>query len=226
MTFASSIDVVSTSFQTLWLDFFSVVPRIIGAIVIFALGWAVAIAVGKVIATITANLKLDEGLSRLGLQESLARAGVNLNSSRFLGGLFRWVFVLMFLMAAANILQLEGVTGFLSQVLLYVPNLIAAAIMLIATLLLARFFEKFVHATVETANLSGGAILGSMVKWAVLIFGFLAAVQQVGVAADIINIVVTGIVAMVALAGGIAFGIAGKDFAADVLMKVKKRVEK
>ena len=73
----------------------------------------------------------------------------------------------------------------------------------------------------EAAKLQGGSFLGALVRWAVLIFGFVAAIQQVGVATDIINIVVTGMVAMVALAGGIAFGIAGKDFAGDILKKMK-----
>lgn len=220
MQVSNSIDVITTSFQGVWLDFFSAIPWILAAIVVFALGWAIAIAIGKIVAGVVVSLKLDEGLGKLGLREGLERAGLRLDSAAFLGGLFRWVFVVVFLLAAANILQLEGVTLFLKEVLLYIPNLIIAAIMVIATLLLAGFFEKLVHASVEAARLKSGAVLGSLAKWATLLFGFLAAVQQLGVAKDIINIFVTGFVAMVALAGGIAFGVAGKDFASDALKRL------
>jgi len=221
MSFTNSFDVVTTSFQQVWLDIFSAVPRIIGALLVFFVGWAVAIFVSKVVSSIAVSLKLDEGLAKLGVQEGLGRAGLRLDSAKFLGELFRWVFVILFLLAAANILQLEGVTTFLNQVLLYIPNVIVAVIMIIAALLLAQFFEKLVHASVEAANLKSGKSLGLATKWVVLVFGFMAAMQQLGVAADIINIVVTGFVAMVALAGGIAFGIAGKDVAGDILKKIK-----
>ena len=225
MSFTENFDVVTTSFQQVWLDVFSAVPRIIGAILVFLIGWAVAMAIGKIISSIAMSLKLDEGLGKLGMQDGLARAGLRLDSAKFLGELFRWVFVVLFLLAAANILQLEGVSTFLNQVLLYIPNVIVAVIMIIAALLLAGFFEKLVHASVETAHLKGGKSLGLVVKWVVLVFGFLAAVQQLGVATDIINIMITGFVAMVALAGGIAFGIAGKDVAGDILKKAKALCE-
>lgn len=225
MSFTQSFDVVTTSFQQVWLDVFSEVPRIIGALVVFLVGWAIAVAIGKVVSSIVASLKLDEGLGKLGIRENLSRAGLRLDSAKFLGELFRWVFVILFLLAAANILHLEGVTTFLNAVLLYVPNIIIAVIMVVAALLLAEFFEKLVHASVEAAHLKSSKLLSSLTRWAVLIFGFLAAVQQLGVASDIINIVVTGFVAMVALAGGIAFGIAGKDAAADILKKAKTLYE-
>lgn len=218
---SAPFDVLVTSFESVWLDFFSAVPRIIGAVVVFALGWAIAVALGKIVSNMLAGLKLDEGLGKLGMQEGLARAGLSLNTAAFIGGLFRWVLVIVFLLTAANILQLAGVTAFLQEVLLYVPNLIVAVIIIVAVTLLARLIEKITHASMETAKLRGGDTMGSIAKWAVLVFGYLAAVQQLGVAEDIINIFVTGFVAMVALSGGIAFGIAGKDFASDVLKRVK-----
>ena len=224
MPFTQSFDVVAASFQSVWLDFFSALPRIIGAIIVFAAGWAIALAVGKIVANIVASFKLDEGLARTGLPKSLESAGIRLDSAAFIGGLIRWLFVIVFLLTAANLLQLDGVAAFLQEILLYVPNLVVATVIIVAVLLLAGFFQKLVHASMEAAHLKGGAALGSLVKWAVIIFGFLAAIQQIGVAADIINIVVTGLVAMVALAGGIAFGIAGKDVAAEILQKAKKYI--
>ncbi|MDP3963685.1 MAG: hypothetical protein Q8Q39_04270 [bacterium] len=225
MGITDGFDVITTSFETLWLDFFSAVPKILGAILVIVIGWAIAMAIGKLVASIVANLKLDEGLEKMGFKEGLERAGLHLDSSAFLGGIFQWTFVVVSLLAAANILELEGVTAFLQEVLLYVPNLIVAIVMIIAATLLARFFEKLVHASMETAKLHGGDTLGSITKWAILLFGYLAAVQQLGVAEDIINIVVTGVVAMIALGGGIAFGIAGKDFAAGVLKKMERGLE-
>lgn len=225
MPFSQGTDIIVSSFQSVWVDFFSAIPSIIAAIIVFALGWAIAVGLGKIIEQAVVQLKLDEGLAKFtGLQEALGRAGLTLNAAKFIGGLIKWFLVIVFLLAAANILQLQGVTDFLKQILLYIPNLIVAAVMMIAAILLAGFFEKLVHASVEAAKLDIGKALGTVTRWAVLIFGFLAAVQQLGVAKDIINIVVTGLVAMVALAGGIAFGIAGKDVAGELLKKAKKNL--
>jgi hypothetical protein len=219
------MDVVSASFQNLWLDFFSAIPNIIAAVVILALGWAFAVALGKIVQNALSALKLDDGLSKLGVQEVLAKTGTKLDTAAFLGGLVRWFCVIVVVLVAANVLKLDAVSIFLNQVLKYVPNLIAAMVMIIAALLLSKFFEKLIHVSMEAAKIHGGAALGALAKWAVLIFGFLAAISQIGIAQDIINIVVTGAVAMVALAGGIAFGIAGKDFAGALLLRAGKKLD-
>ena len=87
------------------------------------------------------------------------------------------------------------------------------------------FLKNLIQASVKSARLHHAGFLGSLAWWSVMVFGLLAALTQLGIAVSIINSLVTGFVAMLALAGGIAFGLGGKDLAADLLSKLRNRLE-
>ena len=84
--------------------------------------------------------------------------------------------------------------------------------------------DRFVAGSVRAAGFSYATMVGSIARWSVFVFGFIAALQQLGIATDLLNTLVTGIIAMLAIAGGLAFGLGGKDLAADILDHVRRRV--
>ena len=113
------------------------------------------------------------------------------------------------------------VSDFLSSVLGYIPNVIGAALILLIALAIAHFLRGLVRTSVMGVRLHAGKTLGAIAWWGVVIFGFLAALTQLGVAVQIINTLITGLVAMLALAGGLAFGLGGKEHASDWLTKMR-----
>ena len=217
-------DVILFSLQNLWQGFVLFLPSLIGAIIIFFVGLVIAAGLGKVVEKLVDALKLDRLLDQMGLGRMLERADVRLHSGRFLGVLVQWFFIIVTLLAVSDILALDAFSAFLTDVLLYVPNVVIAVLIMLAGVVVAVFASKVVRASVMAARLHAAHFMGSLTRWAILVFAFLASLSQLGVAGALVNTLIMGFIAMVALAGGLAFGLGGKDVAADWLRKMKEEI--
>jgi hypothetical protein len=219
----AGVQAFQTALQTLATGLATFVPRFIVALFSFIVLWIVAIMLGKLVEQVVRSLKLDSLLEGIGAEEPLARAGYKLNTGAFLGGLVRWFFMVLAFLVAVDIMQLTAVSEFLSQVVLYyLPNVIVAALIIIAAAVLADIAQKVVRGSAQAANMPSAHFIGAVAKWSIWIFAILAALFQLGVAGPLIQTLLTAFVAMLALAGGLAFGLGGKDTAADFLQKLKK----
>jgi len=217
--------VIVGSLQNLWAGTVVTLGNVIGALIVLIVGLIIAAGLGALVEKIVSAIKLDKGLKGLGIHEYFQRAGMELNSAKFFGRLVYWFFVVVFLLAASDILGFYSLSSFLQETLLYIPNVVVAVLIMLATVLIANFLKRLVHASVKSAKLQASKFLGSLTWWAVVVFGFFAALSQLGVAVSIINALVTGFVAMLALAGGIAFGLGGKEYATSLIEKVKDHHE-
>lgn len=217
--------IIISSFQDLWIDLVAALGGIIGALIIFVVGLIIASGLGALVERIIGVIKLDKALVGLGLQEYFDRAGIRLNSGRFFGRIVYWFLVVVFLLAASDVLGFFALSDFLRVILLYIPNVMVAALIMLAAAVVANFLKGLIQASVKSARLHHAGFLGSLAWWSVMVFGLLAALTQLGIAVSIINSLVTGFVAMLALAGGIAFGLGGKDLATDLLSKLRNRLE-
>ena len=218
-------DVIAGSLLTLWYGFVSYVPNVIGALIVLIIGLIVASGLSIVVQKFFEAIRFDAFLEKLGVKPYFNRAGLKLHVSYFFGRLVYWFIVLGFLLAASNSLGLTSLSLFLMSVVAYLPNVIAAVLIMLATVVVATFLRRTVVASVLGANLSAPHFLGALVWWTVIIFGFLTALTQLNIAAAIIQTLVTGFIAMLALAGGLAFGLGGKDYAHHLLDKLKDRTE-
>lgn len=218
-------DVLVLSFQQLWSGVAAFVPKLIIALVVFIIGWIIAVALGKVVEQIIKALKVDTALKSLGMEEPVSRAGMKLDSGAFIGGLVRWFFILVFVLAAFDVLGLSQVTEFLrSVVLAYIPQVIVAALILVAAALLADTVNNLVEGSARAAHLPSAGFLGGVAKWSIWIFAILAALFQLGIAGPFVQTIFTAFVAMIALAGGLAFGLGGKEAAARYLEKLRSDI--
>jgi Conserved TM helix len=225
MIVQSWTNVVVGSLQNLWIGFANFIPSLIGAIIVLIIGLIVAAGLGALVEKIFESIHLDGFLAKLGVKPYFERAGLQLRASYFLGRLVYWFVVLAFLLAVSDSLGLYALSGFLTAVLNYLPNVIAAVLIMLAALVLGSFLRRIVTASVMSARLHAAHFLGSLTWWAIVVFGFLAALTQLNIAAAIIQSIVTGFIAMLALAGGLAFGLGGKDYANHLLGKLKDRTE-
>jgi len=218
-------NVVARSLQGLWFDVIGYIPTLLGAIIVFIVGLIVASALGTIVGKIISVLQIDSGLKKLGVEKYFDRAGINLDSAKFFDRIVFWFLVIAFLLAATDILQFYALSAFLRDVLSYIPNIVVAVLIMLAAVILANLLEKIVRGSVLSAKLHAAKFLGALTWYAVVIFGFLAALSQLNVATAIINTVITGLIAAIALAGGIAFGIGGKDYASHLIGKFRDKVE-
>lgn len=220
----SSISVFRDSLFSLWQSVIEALPIVAGAIVVFILGLVVAGVLSRVVLKLVEILRLDELVGKLEIKATLERVGIRLRVGVLLAWMVRWFFIIVALIAATDILGWEQVTDYLKQVVTYIPNVIIAVIILLAGILLGNFVRGVVKSAVEAAKLSSAEFLSGMAKWAILVFSFMAALVQLQIAPDLIRTLFTGLVAMLALAGGLAFGLGGKEHASRLLEQLRKDI--
>lgn len=218
-------DIVRESLLTLWTGVAGFVPRLVAAIVVFLVGWMIAVLLAKVAWHVVKALRVDSALTRVGFRQAWEKGGFRLDTPRFFYELVKWFFIIVFLMAATNILKLDQVTEFLRTVVSYLPNVIVAAVIMLIGILVAKFLEGLVRASVKAAGLVSANFLGTLTKWAVFVFTLLVALAQLKVADDIVRIIVVGFVAAAALALGLSFGLGGVKHADEMVGRLRRKIE-
>lgn len=222
-TFSAWTGAVVSSLTDLWLQFVGFLPSLIAALVVFFVGWAIAVALGRLVEKVLMVLRLNQAFESIkGLKSAAERANLSLNIPRLIGEIAKWFLLIVTLLATTDILGLQEVSSFLSSVLLYVPNVVVAAVILVIAVLLANFVYRTVLASVEAAGFGSGGAIAAVSKWAIIIFAIFAALLQLNVATQLIQTFLTALFAMIALAGGLAFGLGGKDMAAKWLKKAEE----
>lgn len=199
-------------------------PLLVGAVIVFIFGWIIAAAFGKMIEQIVKALKVDHLFERLELDRPFKRIEYDFKVSRFIGGLVKWFIIIWFLLAAANILRLEEVSRFLNEILFYMPNVLVAAIILVIAVFIADILEHAVRVSVRVLGYKD-AVFGLIVRWSIWIFALIAAVDQLKIeASDLFKQMVVILFASVGLALGLAFGLGGKEIAAELLRKARDKM--
>lgn len=216
---------IANAFDNVWMLVANFIPSLIAAIVVFLVGLLIASLLRSLLERVIGAIKLDALLKKVGVAGFAQRGGFALDSGRFIGGLVYWFFVIVSVLAASDILGLWGLSSFLSQVLVFFPNIIVAAFIVLIAVVAGNFLRSLVRGSVKGAKLHAAHFLGTLTWWTTVIFGILAALLQLGVATQIVETIITGVIAMISLAGGIAFGLGGKDYAADLLRRLRERVE-
>jgi small-conductance mechanosensitive channel len=209
----------------LWNGFILFLPTLLGGIILFLLGLIIGNGLGQLVEKIIELIKLDTALEKTGFKKITDRAGIQLNTGFFFGQIVKWLILLSFLVAACNVWGLTAVGDFIKSIVDYIPNLIVAILILLVSIILGEYFAKFTRASVASAGLKYKNFLSSLTRWVFYIFGLLAALSQLKIATYIFNTLFTGIVALLALAGGLAFGLGGKELAQDLMKKLKEEVE-
>lgn len=218
-------EILAVSFQQLWEGVIAFIPKLVIALAIFIIGWVIAVALGRLVSQIVRAFKVDRALKAIGAEETLSKAGFRLDAGAFIGGLVRWFFIIVFLVASIDVLGLNQVNSFLRNVvLLYLPNVIVAALILVVAAFIADVMKRIVVGSAKAADVPSPNLLGGITKWAIWVFAILAALYQLGIAGVFAQTLFTGFVAMLSIAGGLAFGLGGKEAASQYLAKLRKDI--
>lgn len=220
---AQSAYAVGGSVNDMWFMIGQFIPSIIAAVIVFAIGWIFGILLYRAVVEFVKFLRVDELMRSSGLTGAARDAGFNLDVGVFLGILVKWFVILAFLSVSLGILGLSRVTIFLEQVvLLYIPQVIVAALILVIAAVIADLVQKIIAGSARFAGAHQGAnVAGTIAKWAIWILAILAALEQLGVAVTLIQTIFTGLVIALSLAFGLAFGLGGKEAAARAIEQVR-----
>lgn len=226
MVFADTGTVIANSLANLWAGVIGFLPELVIAILIFVIGWIIASLLARAVDQVIKAIKLDNALRGAGLEQTLARAGFSLNSGRFLGELVKWFIIVVFLVAALEVMKLDQVTMFLRQVVLgYLPQVIVAVLIMIVAVVVAEAMRKIVVASAKAAHIRSAGFLGALTKWAIWIFALLAAFLQLGIAVAFLQTLFTGVIVALSLAFGLSFGLGGQTAAARYLEKLSSEMK-
>jgi hypothetical protein len=177
---------------------------------------------GRAVWQVFRSLKVDEALRRAGFESFLHRGGVRLDSGAFVGGLVKWFVIVVFLVAALDVLGLAQVNLFLQEVVLaYLPRVLAAALVLLVGGVIGDVAGRVVVTAAKTAGIASAHFAGAIAKWAVWIFAILVALSHLGIAAAFSQTLFTGIVIAISLALGLSFGLGGQEAASRFIERLR-----
>ena len=197
--------------------FFSYLPQLIGAIVILIVGYVVARVLQAIVGRVLQGIGFDRWMERGGIKQFFDRAETNQTPVSILGALVFWFVFIIAITMAADALGIPQVSAVLTQLIAYIPSIIAAILILILAALLANFTSGIVRGA------TGSDILSSIARYAIIVYAVFAALTQLGIAVQLTANTFLIVLGAVALAAAIAFGIGGREVAQDILEKAYNR---
>jgi hypothetical protein len=210
--------------QNAWQSFLIFIPKLLGAIIIFVIGWFISTGIGKLVAEILIRLKVNQFFERTGWKEVLEKAELKVNLAEFIGAICKWILVIVFLSAAVEILGFYQFAVLLNHLVGWLPNLIVAIAIFVVALIIADIMEKIIRASIKKIGMNYVGFFGLITKWGIYIFAGLMILSQLRVAPTIINAIVYAFVGMIALALGLAFGLGGKEVAGELVKELRKKI--
>lgn len=216
---ADSLREAATTLSTGAAEF---VPKLIIAFIIIIFGWIIGAILGRFVGQIIRSMRVDSILKSAGAEETLAKAGFGLNSGKFVGNLVKWFIIVVFLVAAFDVLGLSEVNDFLRSVLDFLPRVIVAVLILLAGAVIAESMQKIIVGGARAADLDSAPFLGATAKWIIIIFAILIAMDQIAILEGFSQILFMGVVGMMTIAGGLAFGLGGKDAAKRYVERIER----
>ena len=197
--------------------FFAAIPKIIGFAVILVVGWFIAGFIAKLAARLLRAVRFNELAERSGFGNFVRNIGVKNDCAGFLANIANWFMKLIVLVVAFDALGLPAVSDVLRQLLLWLPNLAVGLVVLVIGGLLANAAAGLVRGATTSAGFRHPELLATVARSAVWVFAIIVAVNQIGIAQELVNTLFMGAVAMAVLALGLSFGLGGRDVASRLL---------
>jgi len=218
-------DITVEGLQNLWMGFLSFVPVLLGAIIVFVIGWFFAVLIGKIVTEILKKLKFNQIFEKGNWKAAMEKAEIKVDASGFIGAIVKWVLIIVVLQIAVGILGWTDFAVLLGKVIDYLPNVIVAALIFVVAVVVADILQKVVVAAAEGANFTYTRFAGAIVRWAIWVFAILAILRQLVIAPGLVEILFSAIVYGVVAVFVIAFGLGGKDMATEMLRELKGKLK-
>ncbi len=205
------------SFQTFGQKLMGAIPEIIGAILIFLLGWLFSRFLSRLVAKTLKFLKFDALAERIGTQKFLAKANIQVEPSRLIGIFVYWILMLLVILSASDALGWTAVSQEVSRLLGLLPNLLVAIVFFIVGTYIATFVRDIIRSASQSLGIAAGRIISSVVFYLLLILVILTSLNQAGVNTDIITNNMMIILAAILGAAALSYGLASREVMSNIL---------
>ena len=206
-----------TSLAAAMALFFSAIPKVLGFLVILIAGWFIASLIDRGVAAILRAIRFNELAGRAGLGDFIEKMGMNTDPAGVIGLVVKWFVRLIALVVAFDALGLPAVSDVLQQFLMWLPNVVVALVVLVIGGLAARALSNLVRGAASEGGLGNADFLAKLSSVLVWAFAIVVAVNQIGIATTLVNTLFMAFVGAIALGIGLAFGLGGRETAAEML---------
>lgn len=207
-------------------DLISFLPNLLGAVLIFLIGWIIAGWAKTLVAKLLEAAKLQKAVEGTTVEKFLQKTEWRGRAEDIIGSILRWIIIFIFFIATVNVLGLSTVSTVLNNILAYIPTVISATLILLVGVLFAGFVESLIKGTTGAFDVSTSRLLGKIASWIIMVFSLLAAISELGIAAQFINIIITGVVATLSIGLGLALGLGSKDLVNTILTEWYQKIKK
>ena len=215
-----------SSWAQVWTSFLGILPSLLGAIVIFAVGLLLAYWVKRLIIEALKLVRFEKVSSSIGADKYLAKAEIRYGLIELLGTTVEWIIILVFFLAAVDILGLSAVSSVLATVLGYIPNVIAAALIFAAGYIVAGLAAALVRSALVSVDHEAARPIGRLTRWVILLVTFFAALDQLKIAQGLIATFFQGLTYTIVLVVGLSVGLGAKDLVAKILNEWYEKIQK
>ena len=212
-------EAVFYSFTNALVRFVSFLPALVGAAIILIVGWFISGFLARLIEKALKAVGMEAAVERAGIGDFIRRSGTRMTTSGVIATLVKYFIFLIFVQAAANVLGIPQLTEIINRIVLFIPNVIVAMAIIVIGSLIARFLSGLVRSSVSELGVGSPNLLASLTQYIIIGFSVIAAIDQLGIAETLVNTLLIGLVGSVALAFGLAFGLGGRDVAAQIAQK-------
>lgn len=214
---------VSSAVLNALAGFISFIPSLVGGLIILIVGLIVGAVVYRVVVSVLKTLRVEKYLARYGVTTVEGR---EVEWTEILAELSRWAVIVVFLIPAFQAWQLGAINLVLNRVILYIPNVIVAVVIAMIGLVFAKLSYKIAFSAARSLGRDLAHTVALVAQWSISVFVAFLVLHQLGVAQELLRILFAGLVAMLAIAGGLAFGLGGQGTAKSVLESLWTRFKK
>ena len=216
-------DALFNAYSTFLTQLAAFLPKLIGAIIILILGWLIAKIIRSLVIKVLQLIRLNLVAEKAGVEKFLQDGGLKKSAIEIIGSMFYWLIMLIVILATFNILGLTVASGLFNEVILFIPNIIVAILVLILGLFLANFVSQVLVTYLKNIEIEHAETICKIIKYVVIIFVISVTFTQLNIAKELITSTFLIAFGAIGLALALAFGIGGKDWAAEIIKKITKK---
>ncbi len=215
--FQEWLTLIIGSLQQLWAAIVNKLPGVLAALLLLLIGMVVARGARASVEKFFRFAHVDEYTERIKLNELLSHLGFGRSPAYVVGFLVYWLLILVFLVSAADAVQLTVVSQLLERFVLFIPKIIGAVLVLAGGLLVGHFLSEIVQNAAAANEIQGGSALSKIARFVVMVFAAIMALEQIGLNTAIVASSVQIVMGTIGLGLAIAFGLGGRDAAAEIV---------
>lgn len=213
---------LNIAIQTRLVAFAQFTPLIMGALAVFLFGWILAEVSARLVLSAEKTLEIDYIADKLGLKHFLERTNSKMSPSKVIAHGVKGYIIFLFFIEATKIAKLTRVAEFLDEVISYIPDLLVAVFIMLVGIRIGHTMKTLISTSLSFSKSNASEVLGIATNGIIITFAILAALAQLNIAEILVQVLFIGFVTMITLAGGLAFGLGGKDVVHELLENIKK----